>query len=138
MTRRAFVPQVEPDEIRKHSIKDYALRFAFGAAISLVAGLIGLKFGAKAGGVWLGFPAILPASLTLIQKRAGRSEAAIDSEGAVLGSIALVAFALTVFALVAHLGVVATMLLALALWLVIATGLYAAAMKILHREPVPP
>ena len=42
------------------------MRFLFGAGISLVAGLAGMAFGSKIGGVLLGFPAILPASLTLI------------------------------------------------------------------------
>jgi hypothetical protein len=137
MSREGVKPQVQPGEISKHSLKDYAVRFAFGAAISLAAGLVGLKFGARAGGVFLGFPAILPASLTLIQKRAGKTEAAIDSEGAVLGAVALVAFATFIFVVVGHLGVAATLVLALALWLVIATALYAAVMGTLHREPIP-
>lgn len=131
------MPSVQPGQIRKHSLKDYLVRFAFGAAISLAAGLVGLKFGAVAGGVFLGFPAILPASLTLIAKRDGRTQAAIDSEGAILGAVALVAFATFVFVLVEHLGVAATLALALALWLLIAIALYAAVMKTLHREPVP-
>lgn len=137
MSRERAMPELQPGEIRKHSLHDYLVRFAFGAAISLVAGLVGLKFGAVAGGVFLGFPAILPASLTLIAKRAGNTQAAIDSEGAILGAIALVAFATFVFALVEHLGVAATLILALALWLLIAIALYAAVMKTLHREPVP-
>jgi len=49
----------------------------------------------------------------------------------------MVAFATSVFVLVGHLGVGATLVLALALWLIIATALYAAVMKMLHHEPVP-
>ena len=47
------------------------------------------------------------------------------------------AFATFVFALVEHLGVAATLILALTLWLLIAIALYAAVMKTLHREPGP-
>lgn len=137
MSRQGAMPRVQPGEVRKHSLKDYLVRFAFGAAISLAAGLVGLKFGAVAGGVFLGFPAILPASLTLIAKREGKTQAAIDSEGAILGAVALVAFATFVFVLVELLGVAATLALSLALWLLIAIALYAAVMRTLHREPVP-
>jgi Ca2+/Na+ antiporter len=132
-----MMPQVRPAEVGKHSLRDYAVRFAFGACISLLAGVVGLKFGARAGGVFLGFPAILPASLTLIQKRAGKTEAAIDSEGAVLGAVAFATFATFIFVMVEHLGVIATLLVGLALWLLVAIALYVAVMKTLDHEPVP-
>ncbi|HEY1456711.1 MAG TPA: DUF3147 family protein [Candidatus Dormibacteraeota bacterium] len=131
------VPEVHPGEIRKHSFQDYLIRFCFGAGISLGAGLIGLRFGPVVGGIFLGFPAILPASLTLIQKKEGRERAAIDSEGAILGAIALVGFALVAWLLFVRLGIGATLLIALAVWLIIAVALYAAVMATLHREPAP-
>ena len=40
MSRESAMPEVQPGEIRKHSLKDYLVRFAFGAAISLAAGLV--------------------------------------------------------------------------------------------------
>ncbi|MGH7765174.1 MAG: DUF3147 family protein [Candidatus Dormibacteraceae bacterium] len=137
MKRERPVPSVHPEEIRSHKFKDYAARFCFGAAISLVAGLIGMRFGPHVGGIFLGFPAILPASLTLIQKKSGRTEAAIDSEGAVLGSLALLAFAGFTWLFAVNLGVPWTLVLALAVWLGIAVLLYAVVMKTLHGEPVP-
>jgi hypothetical protein len=131
------VPQFQPQEIAKHSFKDYLVRLCFGSGISLGAGLIGLKFGPVVGGIFLGFPAILPASLTLIQKKEGKELAAIDSEGAVLGAIALVGFALVARVLFLRLGIGLTLLVALAAWLAIAVGLYALVMATLHREPTP-
>ena len=74
--------------------KDIVVRFAFGAAISLVAGLISLGFGATAGGMFLAFPAILPASLTLVEKKEGTEAAIHDLDGTILGAAALGAFAL--------------------------------------------
>ncbi len=131
-------PQVRPSDVTKHGFRDYAVRFAFGAAIALVAGLLGMWFGPKFGGVFLGFPAILPASLTLIQKKDGKEQAAIDSEGAVFGAIAFVVFAVVVALVVTHWGVVATVVVGLVIWTVVAVALYAIARAVLHREPTPP
>jgi hypothetical protein len=84
----------EPSKLSKIPSKDLAVRFGFGAAISLVAGLISLAFGAPVGGVFLAFPAILPASLTLIEKKEGRAAAIHDLHGTILGAAALGPFAL--------------------------------------------
>jgi succinate-acetate transporter protein len=45
-----------------------AIRFAFGGLITVIAGMVAEKWGPKAGGVLLAFPAIFPASATLLQK----------------------------------------------------------------------
>ena len=131
-------PQLTPADVAEHGVKDYAVRFAFGAAIALVAGLLGMWFGPKFGGVFLGFPAILPASLTLIQKKDGKEQAAIDSEGAVLGAVGFVAFAIVVALVVVRLGVVPTVIVALIVWTAVAVALYAVARIMFRREPTPP
>ena len=84
----------DPSKLSKIQPKDIAVRFGFGAAISLVAGLISLAAGATAGGMFLAFPAILPASLTLIEKKEGTEAALHDLEGTILGAAALGPFAL--------------------------------------------
>ena len=90
---------------------EYALRFLFGGAITVGAGLIAKRWGPELGGLFLAFPAIFPASATLVEKKEkekkakagidgtdrGRTLAGIDAAGATLGSIGLVAFALTVW-----------------------------------------
>ena len=131
-------PELNPSDIAQHGVKDYAVRFAFGAAIALIAGLLGMWFGPKFGGVFLGFPAILPASLTLIQKKDGKEQAAIDSEGAVLGAVGFVAFAIVVALAVVRLGVVPTVIVALIVWTAVAVALYAVARIVFRREPTPP
>jgi len=89
---------------------EYLIRFVLGGAMTVVAGLIAARFGPIIGGLFLAFPAILPASATLIEKhqrerkesaglmvmRRGKDAAALDAAGAVLGSFGLVAFALIV------------------------------------------
>jgi hypothetical protein len=132
------MPQFNPEEIGSHRMRDYVIRFFFGAVISLVAGLIGMKFGPRLGGVFLAFPAILPASLTLIAKKEGDDRAARDSIGAVLGAIAMIAFAVIISVWVVSLGVVLALAIALVVWLVVAVALYALVEAFYGREPAPP
>ena len=87
--------------------REYVLRFVIGGSITLVAGLIAKRFGPGVGGLFLAFPAIFPASLTLVAKheeerktkaglhghRRGVEAAAVNAAGATLGSIGLLAFA---------------------------------------------
>ncbi len=86
---------------------DYALRFVLGGVITACAGAIGNRWGPAAGGLFLAFPAIFPASVTLIERRerdrkrlaglGGEKRAAdaagADAAGATIGSAGLVAFA---------------------------------------------
>ena len=137
MSSRAM-PEFNPEEIGAHRVRDYIIRFCFGAAISLVAGLIGMKFGPRLGGVFLAFPAILPASLTLIAKKEGNDPAARDSSGAVLGAIAMIAFAVIVSLWAVRLGVVLALAIGLVVWLVVAVALYALVEAVYGREPTPP
>jgi hypothetical protein len=75
-----------------------------------LAGIIAKKFGPGIGGLFLAFPAIFPASATLIEKHEkmkktslglkgearGGSAASVDAAGSSMGSIGLFAFALIV------------------------------------------
>jgi Protein of unknown function (DUF3147) len=84
---------IVPAQLKKVKPADMAIRFVFGAGIALVAGLVGMRFGPLMGGLFLAFPAVLPASLTLLEKNDGREKADIDALGAILGSCGMVAFA---------------------------------------------
>lgn len=87
-------PKVETRSLRSIRPREYIIRFVFGAAVALVAALVGPAVSPRAGGLWLAFPAILPATLTLIEKREGRRRAQEDEIGAVAGGVGMVAFAL--------------------------------------------
>jgi hypothetical protein len=115
---------LRPAKLREVRWPDLAVRFAFGAAVSLVAGLVAVLFGARAGGVWLAFPAILPAGLTLIERKEGNHQADRSARGAVLGALGMVAFAVAVYVMVPLLGGLAAVLAALLVWLVVTLGLY--------------
>lgn len=135
--KASLVPRVDPSKVKTHGFKDYAIRFVFGAGIALGASLIGMKFGSRVGGVFLGFPAILPAALTLIQKTEGKDEASIDSMGALLGAIAMVLFAVTVTWTVTRWGVLTSLGVSLGVWIAVAVGLYFLVTGVTGREPEP-
>jgi hypothetical protein len=105
-------------------LKDYAIRVALGGVVSVAAALIGVWTTSRLGGVFTAFPAILPASLTLIGEKQGREQSAEDAEGGTLGAIAFVVAAAFIAATVTHLAGAASLLLALGLWLALAVGLY--------------
>jgi MFS family permease len=128
---------LRPAKLREVKWRDLAIRFAFGAAVSLVAGLVAVLFGARAGGVWLAFPAILPAGLTLIEHKEGRHQADRDIRGAVLGALGMVAFAVAAYVMVPLVGGLVAVLLALLVWLVVSLGLYLGLRALLVRRTTP-
>ena len=116
----------------------YLVRFVFGAGIALAAGLIGMKFGPLVAGVFLGFPAVLPASLTLIEKKEGKKEAEIDSLGAALGAVAMIAYAVVVERAIMFWGVLPTLAIAVLVWVGVAAGLYLLVSRFVPRSRLEP
>jgi nicotinamide-nucleotide amidase len=105
------------------SVRDYLIRFAFGALVSALAGGVTLVFGPRWGGLFLAFPAILPATLTLLEKRDGLPQAASDVRGAAIGAIGLIGFAIVGALLMARSSGLA-LVAALAAWATIALLIY--------------
>ena len=118
--------------------KEYFARFLLGGAVCAITGLIAARFGAAVGGLFLAFPAIFPASATLVEshecekkRRAGilkssrgRLSAALDARGACMGAVAMIVFARVVsVALPDHSPAVALGGAMLA-WLAVATSLW--------------
>jgi hypothetical protein len=103
--------RIDLTELRRTKWHDYIVRFLFGGLITAVAGLIAERWGPGIGGLFLAFPAIFPASATLVEKHEkqkknraglqgtvrGREAAALDAVGSALGCIGLVGFALVVW-----------------------------------------
>lgn len=114
---------------------EYALRFVFGGAITVSTGLIAERYGPVFAGLFLAFPAIFPASATLVEKHQtekkrragitdrerGRKAAALDARGAAMGSVALAAFALVVWRGLDRWNTALCLGTALVLWSVVAT-----------------
>ena len=119
-----MLPAVQPGKLRQIRMKDYLIRFALGAAVSIVAGILSKTISVRFGGAFLAFPSILPASLTLIQEKEGTRRADRNAIGAVLGSVGLVVFAITGEAAFGHIEPFAALMLALAGWAITALALY--------------
>src|SRR5215207_5267770 len=81
------------EKVRALRSRDLLVRFLFGAVTSAVAGSLSILFSPIMGGVFLAFPAILAASLTLIAEEEDRREAREDARGATVGAVALAGFA---------------------------------------------
>ena len=79
------------------SIVDLLIRSGFGAAISSVARIVSALAGTEPGGILLAFPAILPATLTLVEKEESERQAEGLDVGSILGATALAAFAVVVW-----------------------------------------
>ena len=113
---------------------EYALRFLFGGAVTVAAGLIAKRYGPVFGGLFLAFPAIFPASATLVQKHEtqkkrnagivdrvrGRKAAALDARGAAFGCIALVCFAAVLWGALPRWNAAVSLAAGAGVWLAIA------------------
>ena len=104
--------------------KDLVARFVFGATVSVVAGVVGLNFGARVGGILLAFPAILPATLTLIAKEEGQPHSFHDLQGTVVGACGLVGFGIVAAFTIGRVNVIIALLAALLAWCVVSGTLY--------------
>jgi nicotinamide-nucleotide amidase len=115
---------IRPHRVGPLPIRQLAIRFVFGAAVSLVAGIVSLLTNERVGGMFLAFPAILPAALTLIERDGGTSGAVSDVRGAAAGAVGLVLFALTAMYLATLIPTVAALAIAAAVWVVASAGIY--------------
>ena len=109
----------DPSQVTSASWKDYAIRFIFGGAITALVGVLGKAFGPVVAGLFLAFPAILPASVTLVAEREGEEKAGVDAFGAAIGSVGLMAFGAIVWWLAARSAAWQVLLLASICWLVV-------------------
>jgi Protein of unknown function (DUF3147) len=120
--------------LRRTRWYEYALRLFFGGCVTVAAGWIAKRYGPVFGGLFLAFPAIFPASATLVQKHEtekkreagvidndrGRKAAALDARGAALGCVALACFAAVVWRVLPRWNAGVSLTAALAVWLAIA------------------
>ena len=125
-------------EIKNTTSLELVIRFVFGGVCTAATGLIAKRFGPGIGGLFLAFPAIFPAGVTLIQtheqkKKArigsdgthrGRLAASIDSAGAALGCFGLLAFALTCWKGLPHHNAVVIIAGSVAIWSVTSVALW--------------
>ncbi len=110
--------------LREPKLWEYGIRFLFGGAVTAGTGLLAHRFGPAVGGLFLGFPAILPATLTLMQRHGGRRRATDEARGAALGSVALAAFASLVWATSTTWAAPLVLVVATGAWLLVSQALW--------------
>ena len=122
--------QVDLEPLKTTKPHEYALRFLFGGLVTAATGLIAKRFGPGVAGLFLAFPAIFPATATLIAKheklrkreagfdgaRRGRAVAAVDAAGTALSCLGLLVFALIVWRLLPTTAAWLTLLVASLAW----------------------
>jgi hypothetical protein len=114
------------ERLRQTKPRDLLLRFVFGGVITVAASLIATRFGPVVGGLFLAFPAILPASLTLLAQHARNTPpAGADAYGSIFGSVGLLAFAAVIWVLGVVVPAWLVLSLAMLVWIVIACGTWA-------------
>src|SRR5262249_5277532 len=106
---RRMIPTVTLSSLRNARWWQLAVRFVLGGAVTACTGLVAQHWGPVIGALFLSFPAIFPASATLIARHEtekklnagiqdrvrGRKGAALDAAGAVFGGCGLVFVGLT-------------------------------------------
>lgn len=134
--------------IKGIKLHEWVLRFVFGGVVCVLAGLIAQRFGPVIGGFFLAFPAIFPASASLVQSheeqhkaRAGFNGtnrgsivAAIDALGTAMGCIGLAGFALIVWIWLPRAGLAQTLILGTLVWLTLSVGVWLLSKKHLLRR----
>ena len=120
-------------DIKETKPIELGVRFLFGGLCTVGAGLIASRYGPAIGGLFLAFPAIFPASATLIQAhekekkaqigsdgtRRGRMSASVDAAGSALGCCGLFAFAWISWKALTNFNPAAVITAAIAAWLAV-------------------
>ncbi len=103
--------QIDASSLRNSKWHEYVIRFLFGGLVTVLAGEVAKHYGASLGGLFLAFPSILPATLTLAAKHErqkkesrgmagterGKDAASSEAAGTTMGSIGLLVFAAVVW-----------------------------------------
>ena len=124
--------------LKKTKWHEYAVRFLLGGSVTVVAGVLAKYYGPVFGGLFLAFPAIFPASATLVDKHErekkrragikqttrGRQVAGVDAAGAALGSLGLATFAYVVWKLLPVWNVAGVFIVAVSAWFCVSATLW--------------
>jgi hypothetical protein len=127
-----MVIKADISALKKASWGEYGIRFLFGGIATVIAGLIARHYGPELGGLFLAFPAIAPATATLLDRHVkeerqraeleghtrGRKTAALDMFGTVWGTVGLFGFGQVIWLIGPSQSAWIVLLVAMAVWLV--------------------
>jgi|SRR5947207_1153718 len=128
-----MIVQARFESLKGIKLHEWVVRFLFGGAVCVIAGLIAKRFGAEIGGIFLAFPAIFPAGASMVEAHEkkhkarigldgtvrGRTVAGLDAAGAALGCFGLAAFATVCWLGLPRLALAAVLALAGLAWVVL-------------------
>jgi Protein of unknown function (DUF3147) len=133
-----MIPVIDLSNLKGVHWLQFAVRFVLGGAVTLATGLVANHWGPVIGGLFLSFPAIFPASATLIERhetakkhqagidcqRRGRKAAALDAAGAVFGGCGLVCFGCVAWLALPRYQTALALVLAGGTWLAVSVTLW--------------
>ena len=139
--------KIDTTGLRESRWYEYVVRFAFGGAVTALTGIVAKRFGPAIGGLFLAFPAIFPASATLLEKhererkervgqngaQRGRVVTAVDAAGAAMGSIGLIAFGIMVWQGFPKLAPAAVLSVATMAWFLTSVSVWLCREKLVRR-----
>ena len=99
------------DSLKQTKPAEYVSRFVFGGLVTVLAGFVADRFGPVIGGLFLAFPGIFPAGVSLVEKHktlretaqgkrgtwSARGQASVEATGASVGTLGLMGFALVLW-----------------------------------------
>ena len=133
-----MIPVVNLSSLRLAHWWQFAVRFLLGGAVTACTGLVAHHWGPVIGGLFLTFPAIFPASATLVARHEtekklkagihdrarGRKAGALDAAGAVLGGWGLVCFGIAAWLTLPRYPTALGLALAGIVWVIVSTSLW--------------
>jgi hypothetical protein len=99
------------DSLKETKPREYISRFVFGGVVTVLAGFVAEHYGPVLGGLFLAFPGIFPAGVSLVEKhkivrekaecklgiRSARGQASVEATGASAGTLGLLGFAVVLW-----------------------------------------
>ncbi len=133
-----MIVKVHKGALKETKWHEYLIRFLFGGLITAIAGIIGNEWGPAVAGLFLAFPAIFPASATLVEKHVREKKqqhglhgeqqaigaAADDAMGAAMGSGGLIAFALICWLFIPRYSPALVLAAAMLAWLLVSGSIW--------------
>jgi len=133
-----MIPSLDFSSLKEAHWWQFAVRFFLGGAVTVCTGFIAQRFGPVVGGLFLAFPAIFPATATLIERHEtekkskagidgrarGRKAAALDAAGAVLGGWGMLCFGCAAWLALPRYSMALALVGAALLWQIVSASLW--------------